>query len=181
MKVSLVSFSGRENGNCDKIVDYIKGMLKDVEISIFKFSNRLNIHPCGNCDYRCLVDYGKCVYDDDIQKCYQMVHESDFSYWLIPNYSGVPCANYFIFRERSQSTWSKFPISSVKKHFIVISNTDKTMFQELLKNEVNDETLNIDFFGSNMIERKSINGDLIDDEMIQSMINKLLIKDGFSI
>ena len=100
MNVLVISFSGRSGGNCDSISDYI-AQRNEPECTIFKFSEQ-KIHPCGGCRYEC---FGKepCPYLADPEyELLESICQSDLTYFVIPNYCDYPCANYFIFKERSQ-------------------------------------------------------------------------------
>lgn len=55
----VISFSGRENGNCDNISKYIASKGD----SIIYFRN-LNIHDCSGCKYECFKGYCKYRQDD---------------------------------------------------------------------------------------------------------------------
>ncbi len=50
----IVSFSGRENGNCDSISEYIASKGD----TIIHFRN-LNVHDCSGCKYECFNGYCK--------------------------------------------------------------------------------------------------------------------------
>ena len=61
----IISFSGRENGNCDSISEYIAS--KDDSIIYFR---NLNVHECSGCKYECFK--GRCKYrQDDIYNLYE--------------------------------------------------------------------------------------------------------------
>ena len=55
----VISFSGRENGNCDNISKYIASKGD----SIIYFRN-LNIHDCSGCKYEWFKGYCKYRQDD---------------------------------------------------------------------------------------------------------------------
>ena len=92
----IISFSGRENGNCDNISEYIafKGD------SIIYFRN-LNIHDCSGCEYECFK--GCCKYrKDDIYNLYESMLNYDKIFLIVPMYCGNPSLLYFKFNERCQ-------------------------------------------------------------------------------
>lgn len=185
-KVSIINFSSHENGNGDKIVDYIKKVVQNAEMDVVKFSQE-DIHGCGKCQYDCFNEKQKCHYfSDSIAEVYRKIADSDFCYFIVPNYSGVPCSNYFIFRERSQGVWQDNGLwrryAKTPKHFIVISTTNQSIFKELLKNEIDEgKTITIDFFNSQEVESKSTKGDLITYPYFQKRLKDILIKDGLMV
>ena len=92
----MISFSGREDGNCDRIAKYIA---KEVDKIIYLRDK--NIHSCANCKYECFE--GDCVYrDDDIYGIYDEMCNYDKVIFLVPMYCGNPSSLYFIFNERCQ-------------------------------------------------------------------------------
>lgn len=92
----LVSFSARENGNCDSIARFIKR-----EEDTFIALRKLNIHSCSNCDYECMSDV--CKYrDDDMYNLYESMLKYDRVYLVVPMYCGNPSSLYFVFNERCQ-------------------------------------------------------------------------------
>ena len=92
----IISFSGRKNGNCDQIAEYIAG-----ESDKIIHLREMGIHPCMNCKYECFES--KCVYrDDDIYHIYDEMCNYDKVIFLVPMYCGNPSALHFIFNERCQ-------------------------------------------------------------------------------
>lgn len=92
----LISFSGREMGNCDQIADYVAR--EDDKIVYFR---DLNARACGNCDYECFTD--ACKYrGDDVYGLYESMLQYEQVVLLVPMYCGNPASMYFVFNERSQ-------------------------------------------------------------------------------
>ena len=92
----IISFSGRENGNCDNISEYIASEGD----SIIHFRN-LNVHDCSDCKYECFE--GKCKYhQDDIYNLYERMLSYDKVFLVVPMYCGNPASLYFKFNERCQ-------------------------------------------------------------------------------
>lgn len=92
----IISFSGRENGNCDRIARFIASD-RD-RIVCFR---ELNIHPCFGCGYECFS--GPCKYrEDDIYGLYGEMCSYDKVILIVPMYCGNPASLYFIFNERCQ-------------------------------------------------------------------------------
>ena len=92
----IISFSGRENGNCDSISEYIAS--KDDSIIYFR---NLNVHECSRCKYECFK--GRCKYrQDDIYNLYESMLSYDKIFFIVPMYCGNPSSLYFKFNERCQ-------------------------------------------------------------------------------
>ena len=92
----IISFSGRENGNCDEISKYISS--KDDSIIYFR---NLNVHECSGCKYECFEEYCK-YHQDDIYGLYESMSDYDKVFLIVPMYCGNPSSLYFKFNERSQ-------------------------------------------------------------------------------
>ena len=91
-----VSFSGRNNGNCEAIAKYLMNE-KDNYIS-FK---DLFYHSCSQCEYECLKE--KCKYrSDDIYNLLDSFYSYEKIIFLVPMYCGNPSSLYFILSERMQ-------------------------------------------------------------------------------
>ena len=70
--------------------------------------------------------------------------QADLAYFIVPNYCGYPCANYFAFNERTvgyfnlkRELMQKY--MNVPKRFIMISNTEGSNFANAMKQQVNGE------------------------------------------
>ncbi|SHJ90152.1 NADPH-dependent FMN reductase [Hathewaya proteolytica DSM 3090] len=93
----IISFSGRENGNCKALAEYIS----KTNDKIIDFKS-LDIHGCSNCEYECFTN--KCKYrDDDIYSLYNGMVNYDKVILIVPIYCGNPSSLYYIFNERSQN------------------------------------------------------------------------------
>lgn len=100
MKTTIISFSSRKNGNCAQIGKLIQSMKQ--ESALFDFSE-FEVHTCGECNYECFENREACAYIDDMEyKMLETITQSEMVYFFLPNYCDYPCANYFIFNERSQ-------------------------------------------------------------------------------
>ena len=163
MNVLVISFSGRSGGNCDSISDYI-AQRNEPQCTVFRFSEQ-KIHPCGGCRYEC---FGKepCPYLADPEyELLESICQSDLTYFVIPNYCDYPCANYFIFNERSQCFFQGKPnllerFLQIRKKFIVISNTNQRIFYQIFSLNVEREP-EILFINPKKFGKVSIQGDLI--------------------
>lgn len=174
-QICIVSFSSHKNGNCESIARFIQKQIKG-EVKVLLLS-QLDIHGCGRCLYECFDELTQCPYiHDDILNIYHQITMSDFCFMIVPNYSDAPCANYFMFRERSQCTWALCQgYYQVRKHWIVVANTCKENFPPLLVNEIEEgEPLHLTFVSSQETKTKSTQGHLIDQPYYQNLILTML-------
>ena len=163
MKTVIVAFSSRSNGNCAQIGKLIASMVK--EPVLFDFS-AFDLHPCGRCALECFAIRENCPYfaDREYEMLEAMVH-SDMVYFVLPNYCDYPCANYFIFNERSQCFFQGREdlleaYLKVPKRSIVISSTNQDNFIRALAYQ-SDKEPEILFLSAKEYGKTSISGDLL--------------------
>lgn len=183
MRVSILSFSGRSGGNCGRIAQEIRRFWRDRgEAEVYDFST-FTVTPCGGCGYVCFQERECCPYmDDPVAGLFQAVTDSGLAYYVVPNYCDYPCANYFIFNERSQCYFQGRPrlleqYLAVRKKFIVVSNTGRdnftAAFRYQLEENVEPEVL---FLSAKQFHKVSIRGDIMDSakarEALQSFIHQ---------
>ena len=91
--------------------------------------------------------------------------ESDLIYYIIPNHCGVPCANYYAFNERNvgyfngdRSIMGKF--MNISKRFIMVSNTETTAFESVIKQQSTAEAKTL-YLKTSKYKKNSIAGDLM--------------------
>ena len=84
-QVAIINFSGRRQGNCHGIVEFIKKiMIVGCEITV-KEMYSLNITPCGKCDYECFNNNADCPHEnDDILDIYNTICSSDLAFYIVP-------------------------------------------------------------------------------------------------
>jgi len=166
MKTCVISFSSRPNGNCAQIGKLIRSLSE--EAVLFQFSN-FEIHACGKCGYECFADRSKCPYYSDMEyRLLDAVTRSDLTYFILPNYCDYPCANYFVFNERSQCYFQGHPelleaYEKVPKRAIVVSNTNEDNFKTALAYQSYKEP-DVLFLSAKKYGKVSIRGDLMTDE-----------------
>lgn len=167
MKITIVNFSGRENGNCRAISKVIAASHPADEISIFNFCD-ITLAPCGSCEYDCFNRDKQCPHQSDgVYDMYDKITLSDLTYFIVPNYCDYPNANYFIFNERSQCYFQHHEqlldrYLSVKKRFIVVSNTQTQNFITALSYQIPEgESPDILFLPAKKYRKISIDGDLM--------------------
>ena len=147
MKVCIVNFSGRRDGNCHDIAKLIEqSLIAKHEVTLFEMCN-LDITPCGKCDYECFYADKTCPYiDDDICDIYMEICSSDLVYYIIPNYIDYPNAYFFIFNERKQGFFAPGLYTDllgtymgVAKKVVVVSNTEQDNFKKILGSHMSED------------------------------------------
>lgn len=92
----IISFSGRKNGNCDRIAAFASAPNDRI-----LYARELAIHPCAGCDYECFN--GACKYRADASYAlYESMLHYDKVILIVPLYGGNPPSLYFAFHERGQ-------------------------------------------------------------------------------
>lgn len=173
MKLTIVSFSGRENGNCAKIARLLQEKLTEHNVTVHDFSS-LSLSPCGRCHCECFQDRTRCPYfADPAYAIYDAVTHSDLAIYILPNYSDFPCANFFAFNERGQCYFQHHPqlerqYLGVRKKFVVVSNTGKENFLAVLRDHVDGGAPDILFLAAKRYGKISIKGDLMDAAQARS-------------
>lgn len=143
MKVSIINFSNRKNGNSQMIMKLLSELYVDEKVKAYNFSS-MHISQCGKCSYECMKENEKCPYKDKIYEIYKNIISSDICYYIVANYCDYPCSNFFIFNERGCGYFNKnekklTKYLNVKKKFIVITNSNTKNFLDIFKYHVNDE------------------------------------------
>ncbi|MCL2670880.1 MAG: NAD(P)H-dependent oxidoreductase [Clostridiales bacterium] len=168
MRITILNFSGRKNGNCHGIAQVVCAALAGHVLSLSEMHD-MEIAPCGKCDYECFRENTACPYaGDNLIGIYKAICTADLAIYIVPNYCDYPCAHFFAFNERSQCFFQNAPEKldaylQVKKKFIVVSNTGKENFLQAFQYHVEDgmppDTL---FLAAKEYGKSSINGDLTD-------------------
>lgn len=165
-KTVILSFGSRNGGNCEQIADYIcKHTHIRTNVSIYKFKDFL-IEPCGKCAYECFRDNTACPYIHDMEyTLLEQISNSDMAYFIVPNYCDYPCANFFIFNERSQCYFQNHAerleqYLHVPKKFVVISNSKMQSFAEAFCQHTDTEP-QILYLSAKTYSKQSIAGDIL--------------------
>ncbi len=90
--------------------------------------------------------------------------ECDLAYFIVPNYCGGPCANYYAFNERTVGYFNLDRAKleqymAVRKRFIVVSNTEG--FESAMAQQTN-QTPEILYLKTHRYKKNSIDGDLLE-------------------
>ena len=172
MGICVVSFSSRAGGNCSQIGKLIRSSCKDSQF--FDFSS-FTVHPCGECGYECFSEPEKCPWSADMEnRLLDAIIRSDLVYFILPNYCDYPCANFFIFNERSQGFFQGRPdlldaYEKVPKRAVVVSNTNEESFRQVLAYQAYKEP-DILFLPAKEYGKDSIKGDLLTNDKAVSDI-----------
>lgn len=160
----ILSFSGRKQGNCEQISEFIAKNLPG-ETEIFRFSEN-PVKPCGDCRCQCFDDNLMCPHISDPE--YGLLEQmmiSDEVYFVVPNHCDYPCANFFIFNERSQVFFQGYPnrlmeYESIPKKFIVVSNSESENFFHAFDYHCSGEP-EIHFLSARKYGLRSISGNIL--------------------
>jgi len=179
MRICIVNFSGRQDGNCNDITKFIERELSSKhKVTLFEMCD-LNITPCGKCDYECFCVGKSCpCLDDDIYDIYMELCSSDLVYYVIPNYINYPNAYFFIFNERKQGFFA--PNSyidlfgaymGVAKKFVIVSNTEQDNFKQILMQHVlKDSSVDFLFLATKDLDKGSVGGGITESEQAKMMV-----------
>ncbi|MCI5994240.1 MAG: hypothetical protein MRZ24_09440 [Clostridiales bacterium] len=171
MSTAIVSFSGRAAGSCAGIARYVQRLTGG---ELFLFS-QFSVHPCGRCGYECFSPDASCPYlSDGLYALYDAIANSAMAYFILPNYCDYPCANFFIFNERSQCYFQRQPklvaqYARVKKRAIVVSNTEQASFRAALSQQ-SDSTVDMLFLRAKDFGRISLRGDLMEEQSVRERV-----------
>ena len=177
-KCTILNFSSRENGNCARIGEYLLNYYQN-KATVFTIDAN-NFAPCNTCNYQCLKPEMLCPQlNHEQRKIMDEICNSNLVYFIIPNYCGLPSANYFAFNERSVGYFNldreKTNLyKKIKKRFIIVSNTEG--FDQYMQYQVNN-TPDILYLKSSKYRKQSIAGDILDSEDARSALNAFLAFD----
>ena len=180
MKIVGLNFSSRKEGNCSYCVDYclkkIESMGYDVEVINF-FDYEVN--SCGLCGYQCF-QAEKCVKTDDAKELFEKLTDADIIIYAIPTFRGHLASSFFILSERAQGVFRKdfdFDADYLRKiNLIVIGNLSSGA--DMALHEAFYDFTNKSFYPESILlssreyGRRSIKGDLIEDELVRNKLEK---------
>lgn len=179
--VVILNFSGKENGNCSCIADYISEKYTRTNVRNIRIADYFS--PCGRCEYECLQQGAICPrIGDDHRTIMESICTCDVAYYLIPNYCGLPCANYYAFNERIVG-WFNGDRKKMqcylgaKKKFIFISNTENEAFRQVTKQHATKDA-EILYLASRKYSKNSIAGDLLQSNEAKSDLDCFLSSDA---
>lgn len=177
MTICIISFSGRENGNCGSIAKELEKLYKN-DVKIYDFS-AITVTPCTSCCYECFNSGENCPYfADSVFEIYDDITKSDLTYFIVPNYCDYPCALFFAFNERSQCYFQKRQdrldkYLAAKKKFIVVSNTNRDNFIAAFRYHIEENSQpDILFLEARRFHKISIFGDLMKSEEARETVKQ---------
>lgn len=176
--IVLIRFSSREFGNCASVIDEISKYYEAEAVSSYVVDGN-TVQPCNNCDYECLHPQKLCPNVSDGQKeVMDAVCEADLVYFIVPNYCGYPCANYFAYNERTVGYFNlnrelMKRYMEVPKRFIIISNTEGQNFTNAMQQQVTGEP-DILYLKSGKYGKKSTAGDIVDSDATKADLEAFL-------
>lgn len=177
-RVLIVSFSGRKGGNCEQISEFIQESL-GADAEVFRFSEN-TIQPCSDCQYQCFDDNRMCPHVDDAEfGLLRSICLSDLVYFVVPNYCDYPCANFFIFNERSQVFFQGYQerlmeYEAIPKKFIVISNSDSPNFAAAFDYHCENQPVILNL-SAKKYGKLSISGDILTSEQAKQDILDFIV------
>lgn len=178
--ITILSFSSREHGNCANISNYISNYFQ-ANVRSYIIDGE-SIQPCGKCDYQCLKGGEVCPrLDDRLKEIMDAVCSSVMVYFVVPNFCGYPCANYFAFNERSVGYFGMDRTKmkaymDVPKRFIIVSNTEG--FEAAMRQQTNTEP-DILYMKSGKYKKRSIAGDILESDEAKTDLEQFLAKAEF--
>lgn len=177
MKTKIVVFSSRKCGNCEHIAQYIKENLIH-NCDIFYFSEH-SIVPCGQCRYECFDSFCPHANDGEVGLL-ENICRSDKTIFVLPNYCDYPCANFFIFNERSNGFFQGQAerleqYLRVPKKFIVVSGSQSEHFMEAFWQH-SDREPEILFLSAKACGTTSIGTVLMQSELAQNLVKEFIIR-----
>ena len=163
-KIMILNFSSRNNGNCASVAGAIEKIYNRTNVRIVRVCE--HFRPCSDCDYECLRDGEKCpAADHDSDSVMEAICDSDITFFVIPNYCGVPCANYYAFNERSvgwfngeRNKLDRF--MAAEKRFVFISNSMSEAFKGVIEQQCAGRS-DVLQLASRKYSRRSIDGDIL--------------------
>ena len=175
--ITILNFSGRNDGNCEQICKFIEHFHANTNICVINIKDHFD--TCKNCNYQCLRPEQVCPKLGAEQRTVMdRLMESHRIYYVVPNYCGWPSANYFAFNERTVGYFngdrSKMKsYMQIDKRFIVVSNSETEMFRQAMSQQTT-EPLNILYMKTSKYTRQSIAGNMLDFEEAKNDLLKYL-------
>ena len=161
----ILTFSARKNGNCEQITNFIQTNT-ECSVETYRFVDFF-IRPCGSCQYECFQDNLRCPHICDREfELLDAISHCKIAYFIVLNYCDYPCANFFIFNERSLCYFQNHQdrlerYLKVPKRFVVVSNSRTESFREAFAQHTHGEP-EILWLSAKCYGKQSISGDILD-------------------
>lgn len=176
--VVILSFSGRNNGNCHHISEYIKQYYNNGSIYCVNDC----FAPCNDCDYECLKPGVRCPGLNDAQRAvYEAVMHAEVVYYVIPNFCGLPASSYYAFNERSVGFFNgdreaMGRYMATKKRFVIVSNTENANFTAAMRQQTKEDP-EVLYMKTGKYKKQSLAGDLLESEEARADLDGFLAAD----
>ena len=176
--VVILNFSPRKDGNCKQISDFIAEKHNRTNVLQFDISGE-DFAPCGNCNYECLTPGVSCPAVTEHQReVMDAVCESQITYYIIPNFCGYPCSNYFAYNERSVGYFNMDRAlmgryMAAPKKFVLVSNTENDNFLNAVKQQTKEQP-QILYLKTSKYGKRSTAGDLMTSEEAKADLQAFL-------
>ena len=173
--VTVLSFSGRTDGNCAAVANYLQAQYARTIL------HTVNFEPCGSCNYECLKTDETCPnLDPALVRIMDDICGSELVYFVVPNFCDYPCANYFSFNERSVGYFNMDRqkmerYMNVPKRFVVISNTEG--FEAAMQQQTSDKP-KILYLKSGKYGKRSTDGDILESDAARQDLADFLAHHG---
>lgn len=174
-KVVILNFSPRNDGNCGRVCEFVADHYKRTNVCL----HHVQMTPCSGCNYECLTPGVSCPQVSQHQKeVMDAVCNSDIVYFVVPNFCGYPCANYFSFNERTVGYFNldrelTNRYMAVKKRFIMISNSEGDNFKNAMSQQTKEEPVMF-YLKSGKYKKRSTAGDIMDSEEARNDLQAFL-------
>ena len=167
----FLNFSSRCTGSCGSIAAFCAQMHGGQVVNI----SEIFTQGCGGCQTECFQKGGACPLPDApaITALYEAI-TAQGACFIVPNYCDWPCSNFFRFCERGCGyfgigTERAERYLAAEKHFIVISNTNRSHFEEIFSEHVvPTKSPHILFLSAAAHHRVSLRGDLAKVEEVRT-------------
>ena len=182
LKVLVVAFSARGEGNCKRLCTYCLGKFRDRGwqtefLNVFD----LKVTPCNKCRYECFNDEA-CPVDDDVPRIYRMCGEADVVIFAVPTYGGHLASLYLAFAERAQYAhrgFADFEADFLKKvNFLIIGNLSAG--GDMALHEALYDFANLGFWPETLLfpareyGRSSLDGDLAESSEVRRRLDRFV-------
>lgn len=180
-KVTIIRFSPRNTGNCEKIANYIADFYNRTNVYEYWISAE-NCEPCSGCNYECLnpTTTGCPTKSEYFTEVMDQALASDLIYFIVPNFCGYPNANYFAFNERlvgyfGTNRSARAQYMEIEKKFIIVSNTEGVNFSNAMQQQSTVEPKML-YLKSSKYHKRSTAGDILESEDAQQDLRKFLME-----
>lgn len=176
--IVLVRFSSRGAGNCAAISAHIQAQYGADHVQSFTMDANA-VQACSNCNYECLTPGQNCPNLSVAQiAAMDAICGADLVYYIIPNFCGYPCANYFAYNEKCVGYFNGDRVLmqkylEVPKRFIIVSNTEGVNFENAVRQQTGAEP-EILYLKTGKYGKRSTAGDILESEAARADLNAFL-------